>query len=207
MFGSDVPWIEGIFWISTVLGGTLFILRTVLMFIGGDLELGGADGDIDLGGELHLDFDGDVSGDFDGDHADADTSFKALSLQGLTAFFMMFGLVGLALTRANLHAVFSISGAVIAGMFTVWVIGMIFAGMRSLESSGTINVANAVGATGTVYLTIPAKGSGQVQVAVQGSLKIFDAIAKRKKKIATGEKVRVVEVMDGKTLIVETIDN
>lgn len=206
MFGNDLPWIEVIYWIATILGGTLFLLRTVMMLVGGDLELGGGDAEIDLGGELTMDFDGDVSGDFDGDHADADTSFRALSLQGLTAFFMMFGLVGLTLSRAGLHVLLTIFGAAIAGFFTMWVIGLVFAGMRGLESSGTIQIANAVGATGSVYLTIPAKGSGQVQVAVQGSLKIYDALSNQNKKIPTGEKVRVVGIVDDKTLEVETIN-
>jgi hypothetical protein len=56
-----------------------------------------------------------------------------------------------------------------------------------------------------VYLGIPPKGSGQVQVPVQGALKIFDAVSKEGKNIKTGKKVRVTGTVDNKTLIVEEI--
>jgi hypothetical protein len=145
-----------------------------------------------------------MGGDFHDavDHSSADISFKFLSLQGLTAFFMMFGLVGLALLRANLWPLISISGGMLAGLFTVWVIGMIFTLMRQLQSEGTLQIKNAIGQQGSVYLTIPATGSGQVRVAVQGSLKIFDAVSADKKKIPTGENVKVINVIDNKTLVV-----
>jgi membrane protein implicated in regulation of membrane protease activity len=126
-------------------------------------------------------------------------------MQGLTAFFMMFGLIGLALVRANLATGLTILGGTAAGMFAVWLISILFSQMKRLQSDGTINVQNAVGATGSVYLTIPAKGSGRIQVAVQGSLRIIDAIAKDKKAIGTGTKVRVVEVLEDNTLVVEKI--
>lgn len=45
---------------------------------------------------------------------------------------------------------------------------------------GTINIRNAIGSEGSVYLAIPKNGTGQVQVIVQGSLKTFDAFSKSK---------------------------
>ncbi|MFC1936450.1 hypothetical protein ACFLYP_02150 [Chloroflexota bacterium] len=200
---SELSWIEIIYWTSTVIGGTLFILRTITMLIGADFDGGDADvGALDIGGDFDF-HDADVG--FDDHHFDTDASFKFLSLQGITAFFMMFGLVGLALLRANLPVVLTIFGGGLAGVFTVWVISMIFAGMGRLQSDGTIDIKNAVGKSGKVYLSIPANGSGQVQVSVQGSLKIFDAVSKDKEKIPTGEKIRVVDVVSSDTLIVEKL--
>ena len=40
----------------------------------------------------------------------------------------------------------------------------------------------------------------------QGSLKIFDAVSKNGKKIATGEKIKVVDVVDTDTLVVEKFE-
>ncbi len=190
MFGLSV--IEVIYWASTIIGGTLFILRLGMMLIGGDL---GSDGG-DISGDA-----GDI--DISGDHADADISFKLLSVQGLTSFFMMFGLVGLALLKANLHIFITILGGAIAGLITVGATGLIFSQMKRLQTEGTIKIQNTVGSEGTVYLTIPKNGTGQVQVIVQGSLKIFDAVSSNKNQIATGEKVRVSGVASGNTLIVE----
>lgn len=186
MFGLTL--IEVIYWASTIIGGTLFILRLGMMLIGGDFGDNGLDSaDIDASG----------------DHADADISFQLLSVQGLTSFFMMFGLVGLALLQANLHVLITIIGGIVAGLVTVAATGLIFAQMKRLQSEGTININNTVGSEGTVYLTIQKNDAGKVQIIAQGSLKIFDAVSSNKKQIATGEKVRVVGVASGNTLIVE----
>ncbi len=204
---NGTSWIESIYWGSTIIGGTLFLLRIILMLSGGLFS----DGDMGsvLGSET--DFSGDVvvDGDLDtgsvGDHVETDTSFRLLSFQGLSSFFLIFGLVGLALVKANLHVLLTVFGAMLAGLFSVWVISILFSQTRRLQADGTINIKNAIGERGTVYLTIPGNGSGQVQVSVQGSLKIFDAISKEKKKIATGEKIQVVDVADGKTLVVKKV--
>lgn len=192
MFGLTL--IEVIYWASTIIGGTLFLLRLGMMLIGGGMSDDGLDSALDAGGA-----------DVAGDHVDADASFKLLSLQGLTSFFMMFGLVGLALLRANLHVLITIIGGVFAGLAMVAVTGVIFTQMKRLQTDGTVKIENTVGAEGTVYLTIPKNGTGQVQIIAQGSLKIFDAVSANKNQIPTGEKVRVTGVSSGNTLIVEKL--
>jgi membrane protein implicated in regulation of membrane protease activity len=189
---SGLTWIEIIYWASTIIGGTLFILRLVMMFIGGSMGDGGLDAPIDTG-------DLDIAGD----HASADISFKLMSVQGLTSFFMMFGLVGLALLKAGLAVWLTVIGGMIAGLVTVAITGLIFSQMKRLQTEGTINIQNTIGKDGSVYLTVPVNGTGQVQIIVQGSLKIFDAVSSDKIKIATGEKVRVIGVASGNTLVVE----
>lgn len=184
---TDLSPIELLFWISAIAGGVFFILRTATMLAGF-----GAD----HGGDLGTQPDGDLDGD-------TDISFKLLSVQGLTAFFMMFGLVGLTLLKADSPTFVTLLGGVAAGAFTVWVLSIIFSRMQLLQSDGTINIKNAIGAHGSVYLNIQSGGSGQVQVPVQGALKIFDAVSKDGQKINTGEKIIVVDVADNSTLIVE----
>jgi hypothetical protein len=192
MFGLSL--LEVIYWASTIIGGTLFILRLGMMLFGGGLSDDALDSAIDAGGV-----------DAAGDHADADISFKLLSVQGLTSFFLMFGLVGLALLRANLHELITVVGGILAGFAMVAIMGVVFTQMKRLQTEGTINIQNTVGTDGSVYLTIPKNGTGQVQVIVQGSLKIFDAVSANKNQIATGEKVRVTGVASGNTLIVEKL--
>lgn len=179
--------IELIFWASAVAGGVVFILRTVMMLVGFGAD---HDGDLDVSPDGHTD-------------GDTDISFKLLSIQGLTAFFMMFGLVGLTLLKSQSPTFLSVFGGIVAGLFTVWVLSIIFSKMKLLQSDGTVDIKNAVGVHGSVYLNIPANGSGQVRVPVQGALKIFDAIAKDGQKIFTGEKIVVVDVADKNTLVVE----
>jgi membrane protein implicated in regulation of membrane protease activity len=183
---TGLTWIEIIYWASTIIGGTLFLLRLVTMFLGGGVSDEGLDAALDAGG-----------------HVEADTSFNLLSLQGLTSFFMMFGLVGLALLKAGLAVILTVIGGMAAGLVTVAVTGLIFTQMRRLQTDGTISIQNTIGQEGSVYLSIPRQGTGQVQIIVQGSLKIFDAVSKSRNMIATGEKVQVVGVASGNTLIVE----
>ena len=184
---SGLTGIEIIYWASTIIGGTLFILRLITMFMGGGLSDDGLDSVLDTGG----------------DQAEADTSFNLLSLQGLTSFFMMFGLVGLALLKAELPILLTVFGGMIAGLITVAISGLIFSQMKRLQTDGTINIQNTIWTEGNVYLTIPKNSAGQVQIIVQGSLKIFDAVSKNKNMIATGEKIHVVGVVSGNTLVVE----
>jgi len=198
---SSLSWIEVIYWGSTIIGGTLFLLRTITFLIGA-----GVDHDV-MDTDLHGDIPGDHDFHLDMDHteaiADPDFSFKILSLQGITAFFTMFGLIGLALLRAELPIILTIFGGTIAGLFAVWVISLLFSQMRRLQSDGSLNINNAVGQKGKVYLHIPAKGSGQVQLPVQGTLRVFDAVSEDQKSISTGTNIQVTDVVDNKTLAVK----
>jgi membrane protein implicated in regulation of membrane protease activity len=199
-FGSLIA-IEKVFLISAVLGGFLFIGRMILMFIGGHHGDGDAGGD--GGFDAHSAGHGD--GDIDTDHGDSDSSFKFISMQGLTAFFMMFGLVGLALSRqSKLPEVWAIFGAVVAGLFCVWVIGKIMTSMIHLQSEGTLDIKNAVGNEGLVYLTIPADGQGVVQISVQDTLRELSAISQDKVQIKTGQRIVVNNVI-GNLLVVKQV--
>lgn len=191
---NDLTWIEIIYWASTIVGGTLFILRLVMLFVGGGISDDGLDAAIEVDAG---------HADLSDHHGDADVSFKLLSLQGLTSFFMMFGLVGLALLEAGLHILLTVIGGMLAGLGTVAIVSLIFSQMKRLQTEGTLNIQNTIGQEGSVYLNIPPNGTGQVQVIVQGSLKIFDAVSQNKNSINTGEKIHVVGVAGGNTLIVE----
>lgn len=190
---------EKIFLICALVGGVLFAVRLIMMFVGGD-----SDGDADAGGG-----DVDAGGDADGgdahhDGADSDVAFKLLSFQGISAFFMMFGLVGLAMSKGSgLHYLISMLGAVVAGGATVWITDKIFRSFGRLQHSGTLNLKNAIGQEGTVYLTIKADSPGKVQVAVQGRLKTLEAVSKDKTEIKTDTKVKVVGVQASEVLVVE----
>jgi membrane-bound ClpP family serine protease len=142
----------------------------------------------------------------DVDHGDMDADVKLLTLQGIMAFMVMFGLVGLALSRqSGFGALFSLLGALVAGVAAMWVIGKIFTLAMRLRSSGTVVNTSAIGQGGTVYLNIPAGGQGKVHVVVQNRLREFEAISHGDDAIKTGEKVRVVAVKDGRIMVVERI--
>lgn len=177
--------LQTFFALSAAIGGGLFLLRAVMMLAGGIGDL----------------TDADASG-----LSEPDSSFQFFSLQGLTAFFMMFGLVGLALSRqSGAGSVVAVVGGLLAGVVAVWLLAKLFVGMNRLNADGTLRIENAIGQIGEVYLGIPAVGSGQVRVTVQGQLRLFDAVSASKEPIRTGARVRVAAVADDRTLSVEVL--
>ena len=214
-FFESLKPIETVFFVCAFVGGVLFLVRMILFFIG--MGHHGVDADAGFDGDLGHDVDvghmgdvghdvGDAHGDLHGHGADTESSFKFISLQSITAFFMMFGLVGLALSyQSKWPATLSIVGALAAGVFSVWVIGKLMGAMIRLQSEGTLDIRNAVGQEGTVYLTIPATGKGIVQITVQDSLRELTAVSLDKIEIKTGERVVVEDVTGGNTLVVRSV--
>lgn len=158
-----------------------------------------------VGAEFDTDIDTNGGTDIDAAHTDSDMGFRALSLQGISSFFMMFGLVGLALYRQSQVGVFiSIIGAVIAGVASVWVIGKLFQMAYQLQSSGTLQTADAVGSSGTVYLTIPEGGVGRININFKNHYREFDASEVNGKRVPTGTPVQVIGV-NANILIIKTL--
>ena len=168
-------------------GGTLFLLRSLMLFVG----FGGGD---DVPSEVPA---GDVSG------GESMSDFHLFSMQGITAFFLMFGLTGwLLLSRETCGQLPAAAAAAAAGAVTLLVVAKIFSASRKLQSDGTIRLADAAGAEGSVYLEIRPGETGQVRVTARGALKVFDARAKDPAaRLPTDTPVRVVAVED--VLVVE----
>lgn len=196
---SEMTGLERIFAGCALVGGVIFIFRLVLQFMGADFDADGADG---LDGA-----DADFDSDFDAEIGDTDYSFKLISLQGLAAFFLMFGLVGWAMLRqSGFSPTHSVFGGAAAGLGTVWVMKKVFEMAMKLQSSGNIKVKNAIGQEGTIYLTIKPGDTGKVRVTVQNHLKIFNATSDSEDEIKTGDRIRVVRIVSGNVLVVEKID-
>ena len=82
-------------------------------------------------------------------------------------------------------------------------------GISKLQSSGNLDLSNAIGKVGQVYLTIPADSAsaGKVNLTVQEQYKEFSAITTAKEPIKTGQYVRVVAVSESGVLVVEPINS
>lgn len=179
-----------VYLVCAVAGGTVLVLRILLMLVGmqfgGDMDAPDVDADFDASGAEHS--------------AGGEVNF--LSIQSLSAFFTLFGLVGMGLLQVGASQIVSLLGGLVSGALTAWISGMIVLGLQRLQSSGTMEVSNAVGQKGRVYLTIPEGGSGVVSVTVQGGLRQFDAVSENGMKIPTGALVRVTGLSAGNLLVV-----
>ncbi len=153
-------------------------------------------------------FDADADGSADLDGAASDASFSLFSLLSILAFVMGAGWMGLA---ARLEwGLGRPAGFFLAmGFGTVMMLtasGLMFL-LRRMTEDGQYELSSAVGKTGRAYLRIPekGKGAGQVEVAVSGRRKVLSAVS-RSGAIESFAAVRVVEVRDDGTLVVEPLD-
>lgn len=217
---GDFTALDHIFLACAILGGLLFVVRVALQLLGGhghdgDLDHAELDhGDVDDGDLDHAEVDdGDLDHGAQVHHGDAAEAFlagdiKLLTLQGIMSFLVMFGLVGLALSRqSEFGAFFSLLGALVAGTAIMWVNAKLIMLAHRLQSSGTVSNTAAIGQEGTTYLTIPAGGVGKIQVSFKNRLREFEAKSHGGEAIKTGERVRVVAVEDGRVMVVERISS
>jgi membrane protein implicated in regulation of membrane protease activity len=180
---------ETIYTVCAVAGGVLVVVQVVLQAFGVFAET-----DVDL---HDADFDDSV-GEPEGH---GNLFFGILSFKALCAFAAIFGLTGLImLTRSGSFGM-RVFVAVLAGMGGMIVVAMLMRGLSKLQSSGTVQIANAVGRTGSCYLRIPGagKGLGKVTIELQGRSLQFEARTAGEE-IPTGARVRVVGVEGGDTL-------
>jgi hypothetical protein len=140
-----------------IIGGTLVGIQLVL-------QLFGLGGDHDI--EAHH---GDAHGE-GGTEGHGNLFFGILSFKALTAFTGAFGLVGLVVWQKGLGGAGRMATAAGAGVASMLLVAWVMRGLARLQASGTFNVRNAVGASGTVYLRIPGSrgGRGKVTLEVQG---------------------------------------
>jgi membrane protein implicated in regulation of membrane protease activity len=155
-------------------------------------------GDV-LGGVFDSVFDSDFT-------MDSDLAFELFSIQGLAAAVMMFGYVGMFTLTATNTEVYAIIAGGVAAATSMYGVGLMLKGVNNLQADGTMKHEDAIGERGQVYSRIRANESGEVQVAVDGTLRTLTARAKDKSlHIDTGEFIRVIDVI-GSTLIVEMLD-
>jgi len=180
--------LEILFVMSAFLGTAFFLILMALMMVG-DL----------LGGVFDSVFDTDMS-------MDTDLAFELFSIQGLAAATMMFGYVGMFTLAATDTEVFAVIAGGLAGASSMYGVGMMLKGITNLQADGTMKYEDAIGERGQVYSRIRPDESGEIQVAVDGTLRTLTARAKDKSlHLSTGDFIRVLDVI-GSTLIVEPLD-
>ncbi len=129
------------------------------------------------------------------------------SVKPLTGFFLGLGWGGGLAMDAGLSVVAALGCGLGAGGVIMAVVVAMFRLILGMKSDGTARIADAVGAVGTVYITVPpAQASGgQVVVNFSGRQETYDALQTGPAALPSGDKVRVREVVDARTLLVERL--
>ena len=176
-----------IYGIMAVFGTAIFVVKLLLtLFVGIDAD---------------ADFDTDMDGGLEAHTGD----FSMFSILSVISFLMGAGWMGLA-CRAEwgMSGVASFFAALGFGTFLMFISSFGLYQMRRMNVTGGYDPKNAIGKIARVYLRIPerGKGEGQIQVDIDGNQKVMPAVS-ASAAIDSFAAVKVIDVLDGDTLIVE----
>ena len=190
-----------VLWGVTLSASLIFIIQTILTFLGADADSTGLDGaDFDSGG---LDMP-------DGADGEMGSGSNLYTFRNLINFLLGFGWADILLQDTIPSNGWRIVVSVAVGAFLVALVMYVFSLLGKMQQSGNINVyKSAVGCQGTVYLTIPAArtGEGKVQISINSSVREYNAQTEEDSPIATGTPIKVTEVINDSTLLVEKLDS
>ena len=197
-----------ILWAITIISSLIFIIQSIMTFIGADAGDGGIDADF---GGTDADISGDLTTDVDSssDYADMGSGMNLLTFRNFVNFFLGFGWTAVLFAGEIKSTGVLMLLAIAVGVALVFAVMYLFKWLNSMQQTGTINVyKTAVGCTGKVYLTIPAAraGEGKVQITINDSVREYDALTDGDA-LPTGTNIKVLEAIDAHTLLVEGLDS
>ena len=186
-----------ILWGITLAASLIFIIQSIMTFIGADAGDGGIDTDFDTG--------------FDSEAADAtvDGGTNLYTFRNLVNFCLGFGWSAILLQDSIKSVPLLIVVSVVIGVALVAIVMYLFKWLSSMQQSGNINLYKAaVGCTGTAYLTIPGErqGEGKIQITINKSVREYNAVTDGDT-LKTGTPIRVVEVLNAETVLVEPLES
>lgn len=185
-----------ILWTVTLVASVLFVIQSILTFIGADAD---------------ADFDTDIDTGMDGgDLSNIEGGSNLYTFRNFVNFCLGFGWSAILLQDSIPSTALLILVSALIGVALVAVVMYLFKWLSSMQQSGNINVQKqAAGCEGKVYLPIPAArgGAGKVQITIAGSVREYDALTESEEALKTGTPIRVVDALDANTVLVEEINS
>ncbi|OUL62510.1 serine protease [Flavobacterium sp. AJR] len=175
------------FWFVAIPTSVIFIIQTILSFIGADSFHG-----------LDADFDTDLGG--------TDEQFHLFSLRNLINFLLGFSWTGISFYATVPNKTLIVILALLVGIVFVFLFFIIIKQLQKLAEDNSFKIINTLNKTAEVYLIIPEskKGKGKIMISVNGAFHELEAMTE-KNTIASGAVVKVVKIENDNILIVETI--
>ena len=193
---ADLSPVMKLLWGVTLTATLIFIIQTVMTFLGADAD--------------STDFDMDVDTSMDGsDLSNIDSGANLYTFRNFVNFFLGFGWTAIILQPSVKSTAVLVIISVLVGIALVALVMYMFKWLYSMQQSGNINVyKSAVGCQGKCYLRIPGEraGEGKVQITIQGAVREYNAVTDGDD-IKTGASVKVLEAIDGNTLLVEELNS
>ena len=165
-----------LFWLVAIPASVIFLIQAIMTFTGSDAMDG-------------------TSADFDSNLEGTDTPFQLFSLRNLVNFLLGFGWTGISFYDVISSKPLLIGLSIVVGRK-----------MMQLSENNSFNIQHTVGKVADVYLRIPAhkSGKGKVSVSVKGAFHEVDAVTEQDA-IPSGTPVKIIQVMSGNILLVETL--
>lgn len=185
----------------------ILLLQTIMTLCG----FGHEGGDMNVSDTSGIDFDMDMPDDisFDTDIGDGSPvsdlgSMHFFTMQGIVAFFCIFGWTSIIILHGGGSGTVSVLVGLVFGFIAMFAVAKVMQISAKMTQSGTLDMRNTLGETGRVYLTVPPKGrgTGKVNITVQGRFMEFDALNSSDTAIQTGENIRVIDI-EGNYLVIE----
>lgn len=184
-----------ILWGVTLAASLIFIIQSILTFVGADADSS---------------FDVDVDTSMDGaDLSNIEGGSNLYTFRNFVNFILGFGWSAILLQDSISSTGVLIFVSALVGVALVAAVMYLFKWLAGMQQSGNINLQKmAPGCEGKVYLTIPAarKGSGKVQITISGAVREYDAVTENEADLKTGAPIRVIDIVDANTLLVEEIN-
>ena len=185
-----------ILWGVTLTASLVFIIQSILTFLGADAD---------------STFDVDVDSSLDGsDLSNIDGGSNLYTFRNFVNFLLGFGWSAILLQRSITSTPLLIFVSVLIGLALVAAVMYMFKWLAGMQQSGNIDIETAAkGCEGKVYLTIPAleQGEGKVQITISGAVREYNAITDSGEPLRTGTPIRVVDVVNANTVLVEQINS
>ena len=176
---------QQVFWACAIVASVLFVVQFVLTIIGIDHE----SADIDF---------------HDGDTTGVGGGMELFTIKNLIGFIMGFGWTGVCLHGTIASTGLLVLLSVVVGCLFVGTFVIIYKQARKLDRNGAFDIQDSLNKSASVYLRIPAggEGKGKVQISLNGSVQELYALTDEDE-IASGQTVKIVEVLDGETVKVK----
>ena len=181
-----------VLWGVTLAASLIFIIQSIMTFVGADAD---------------SNFDVDVDTSVDGaDLSNIEGGSNLYTFRNFVNFLLGFGWSMILLRESIPSTPVLVIVSVLLGVLLVILVMWLFKWLAGMQQSGNINLQEtAAGCEGKVYLPIPAArgGMGKVQITIAGAVREYDAVTESDTPLKNGASIRVVDVIDSNTLLVE----
>ena len=199
---NSLTLVSQIFCTIAIPATVIMILQSLLLLFGVGMH---TEGDFDHdAGEIH---DGTSDSHIDG--IDDHNGLSLISVRGIVAFFSIGGWTGVVCDKAGLPVALSILISTMSGLLALIGVAVLFKYAMRLQENGNLNINNAIGLTGKVYIPIPPNGlgHGKITVLMQERYVEIDAITSDNEIIKTDTLINIVSTIDDQTVLVKPKNN